>query len=186
MIKDEMLIGIGKIFKPHGYKGEMNIDLDYDADIFQGGQITFIIKIDNIPVPFFVENIRGGINHSSFLKLKGIDSDIEASRFANKELYALKQQLLSSLDVDEDSFYLAENEMIGYSVVNEGSGENIGKITNFETGVEYDYMIVEDPIRESRFSIPFIDEFVKEIKDSSDHESGLVLVELPEGFLEIF
>ena len=67
MITEEMIIKVGNIFKPHGYKGEMNVSLDLDALFFEDPHTPFFVKIDNLIVPFFVE-YTGGANKSAFLK----------------------------------------------------------------------------------------------------------------------
>lgn len=185
MITEDMVIPVGKIFKPHSYKGDMKVDLYYDPSLFQGERIPFFIKIDNILVPFFVERIGGGSAKGSFLKLKGVDSDKEAVKFAKKDVYALKSYFTDTLGLTEAEFADSAEQYLGYTVKDDSTGRSIGTVEGFEEGVEYDYMsVVTDGEKESVL-IPFIDEFILEITEAEQGEKGIIHVDLPDGFLDI-
>lgn len=185
MITDDMVWPVGRIFKPHGYKGEMNVDLNLDKEALEVSKPAFFVKIDNILVPFFVEKAGGGASGTAFIKFKGVDSDKEAAKFDKKEMYVLKSWLSSTLGITEDEFEREANGLKGYEVLLKETGETLGTVSDVEEGVEYDYLVVTDPLGEKTFSIPFIEEFIEEIEDPKGKEPGRVTVELPEGFLDI-
>lgn len=191
MIDEASVVAIGKLFKPHGYKGELNADIQYGPELFEDGSTAFFVKIDNILVPFFVEKIGGGANGTSHIKFRGIDSDTEAMILANKELYTLKSTLSEALELSEEEL---ENELRGYEgfiVVDEKTGSAIGTVMGEEEGIEYDYLIVGKEGSEETIHIPMIEEFVKEISSNDksqrdNHEAeGTIKVDLPEGYLDI-
>lgn len=180
---------VGRIFKPHGYKGEMNADIFYGPELFSDPETPFFVKIDNILVPFFVESIGGGTEGTSFLKLKGIDSDLEALTFNRKDLYALKSFVSSLFGVTEEELQLAAEDFRGYEVCDSYDRETIGVVEGVEEGVEYDYLEVRREDGETLY-IPFIDEFVESVVESSEgtdtpEKRGKIYVNLPDGFLEI-
>ena len=185
MIREENLVGIGKIFKPHGYKGEMNIEISLDGDIFDNPCTPFFVKMDNIPVPFFVESVGGGANGTSFLKFKGVDSDLKAAAFANKELYAEKETVASLYGVEPEDLIFNNSELVGYEVYDADTKETLGQITEVSEGVEYDYLVVKKKTEGREMMIPLLDEFIEEIIEPTDEGVGRFIVRLPEGFMEI-
>ena len=186
MICDDMVMPVGTIFKPHGYKGEVNVDIHYDTYLFDDRNTPFFIKIDNILVPFFVEYSGGGPLRMSFLKFKGIDSDLDASTLNKKSLYALKTFLAEKLDISVNELEELGEEYVNYSVSDEATGDIIGTVVGIEEGVEYDYLIVNRSETGNQISIPLIDEFIKMIIDKENNcGRGEIKVSLPEGFLDI-
>lgn len=185
MITMEMVAPIGRSFKPHSYKGEVNVDIDYDKEIFSGSKNCVLIKIDNILVPFFVESIGGGIKGTSHLKLKGIESDLQAAMIANKELFMLKSDLAKQLGISEEDLEVYSDQLEGFTVLDAQNGMVIGKVVGSEEGKEYDYILVEKDSDGNIVYIPFVDEMIMEITDRSEEGEGVIKVSLPEGYLEI-
>ena len=184
MIAEENLIAIGKLFKPHGYKGELNVEIEFGKELLSDAKIPFFVKMDNIPVPFFVERIGGGASGYSFLKFKGVDSDVEATNFVNKAIYVEKDIAAKVTDFEDDDLILADS-LIGFSVLNGSDGKLLGMVTDIEEGIEYDYLVVELPGRESPLSIPLVDDYIEEISESDNEDNGFIKVNLPDGFLDI-
>lgn len=185
MIKEESVAPVARIFKPHGFKGELNLEISLDPEFFNNPKTPFFVKIDNIFVPFFVENISGGSRMRSYIKFKGINSDKEAEMLVNKTLYSLKNLVAESLGLSESELDLAAENFIGFKVMDEATGGTIGFVRDIEEGIEYDYLSVEVPNKKNNISIPFIDEFIKGIVEDSETKAGEITVSLPDGFLEI-
>ena len=184
MIRQEDVAEVGKIFKPHGYKGEMNVDILYGPELFDEPKTHFFVKIDNILVPFFVEKIGGGATGTAHLKFKGIDSDTEAAKFARKEIYTLRNVLSGILGLTEEELDQNIAGFAGYEVTDGETNELIGVVEDIEEGIEYDYLIVVRPSGET-IQIPLIDEFVEGYEPPQGDGKGKITVKLPEGFLEI-
>lgn len=185
MITDEMVVAVGRLFKPHSFRGEVNADILYGRELFADPNTPFFVKIDNILVPFFVETVGGGSNKTSFLKFRGIDSDSEASMVVNKELYALKSFVSEILGVSEEELEAGADDFAGFLVTDASNGVVIGEVEGIEEGVEYDYLLVKKQIDGETIHVPLIEEFVSEILEPSGESPGEITVTLPEGFLEI-
>lgn len=56
MITESEIIEIGKIGKPHGINGEINVYLNEDVDFERLDKI--VLEIEGIYVPFFIDNVR--------------------------------------------------------------------------------------------------------------------------------
>ena len=185
MITEEMLAQVGKIFKPHSFKGELAVSFDYDLGFDEIGKVPFFVKIDNIPVPFFAESLRGKLASNSFIKFRGIDDDSEASVLANKSLYMLKNDLASALGLRPEEIDSLEEDFIGFKVTLAHNKEFIGYVEDIEEGIEYDYLAVRKESDGSLMEIPFIEEFIESIEEPEGDRKGNISVALPEGFLEI-
>lgn len=180
-----MVSPVGKIFKPHGYKGEMNVELYYPADIFKNPDRPFFISVDNIIVPFFVQSIGGGTLIKSYLKLKGIDSDVEASEFAKKEIFALKSDLCGFLGISEEELERSAQGLEGFEVIDAESGNSLGVIEGMEEGVEYDYLLMKKQESGEVVHIPFVEDFIEEINEDGSEGKKFIVARLPEGFLDL-
>lgn len=184
MIRTENLISIGKIRKTHSYKGEVVGLFDYDANLFgREKEIPIFLEIDNIPVPFYIESLRGNSPTKAMLKFENIDTEGEAAKLAGKEMLMEKERLAEMLGVSEEELEEANDDLTGYKVYEKEGGRYLGTVVGLEEGLEYDYLIVEDEGEERELTIPLVEEFVDEIVEEEDERK--IIVDLPEGFLEI-
>lgn len=87
MIEEKELVGIGKIGKPHGIHGEINVYLD--EDVIADRLEKLVMNIDGIFVPFFIESIRPKRVDTVIMALDGIDTEQKAAELTNHEVYAL-------------------------------------------------------------------------------------------------
>lgn len=184
MIREDMVIPVGKLKKPHGYKGQVGVDIFFDKNLFSDSNTPFFVKIDNTLVPFFVDTIGGGPNGMSFLKFKDIDSDTEASIFSQKDLFVFKSVMAELLGVPEDEIYQENDNYTGYKVIDSETRKNIGTVIEIFEGVEYDYLVVEKSIGQQTIEIPLVEEFIEEINETAGGQ-GVITVMLPSGFLDI-
>ena len=186
MIREENLIKIGQLFKPHGFKGEIKAEVDFDPSFLVEARVPVFVYFDGIPVPYFLEAARGKDSAKTYLKLKRIDSETQAMGLCHKGLYAEKAPLAEALGIDEDELAIEADELVGFEVWIENESQSLGSIIAIEEGKEYDYAVVkpsgdsDDEIR-----IPLIDEFITDIVEPEDDNPGRLTVDLPEGFLEI-
>lgn len=185
MITEDNIFPIGKIFKPHSYKGFLNVELDFPKDLFYDPRTPFFVKIDNIIVPFFVESIEGKGDKVSFIKFKGINSDEEAETLVRRNIYAAKSFIADYLGISEEELNNEIEELKNYEVIDSESNNLLGYVTEIEEGVEYDYISVKLKDEEKIIQIPMVDEIILEIKENTNSETGKIYVNLPEGFLAI-
>lgn len=183
MIEGKDLVNIGFLFKPHGFKGEINAVLDYPVETFKDHNIPFILSLDGIYVPFFYDGIRSKGEENCLIRFEGVYTETEVSKLVNHEIYALKRDMANLLGVDESELAETASIFIGAKIIDDINGSEIGIVTDIEEGKEYDYLVIETLSTKDTVSIPFIDAFITEIDDEQD--PAVIRVSLPEGLLEI-
>lgn len=178
MINQKELKEVGKFQKTHALKGELNALLDIDPDYMTDGN-AIVVDVDGIFVPFYAATIRPKGSHSFLVKLDGVDSEEEAKTFVNKTVYALRKELAPYFDKDEDEI-IDEDDLFGFTVVDNESGAEIGRITHIDSSTENVLLVVETPEGDEVF-VPAVDDFIDEI----DEESRLIRVTLPDGLIDL-
>lgn len=175
MIKKEELISVGKFQKTHALKGELNMISDIDPDYYAGGN-PMIVDYDGIFVPYFVESVRPKGSTSYLVKIKGVDSEAEASNFVNKEIYMLKKDAEDWIDeiIEE------RDALIGYIVVDSTTGTQLGEIEDVEDSTSNVLLIVKNKDGEELY-IPFNEDFIVNM----DEDNGIIEMDLPSGLLDI-
>ena len=172
MIREEEVYKIGIINKPHGIHGELLFT--FDDDIFDRVEADYIIcMMDGILVPFFFESYRFRSDTTALIKLEGVDTEQQARRFNNIEVYFPKAQ---ADEVEDDE--LTWNYFIGFHIVEEEEGE-IGVVTDVDNSTINTLFIVESNGRE--ILIPAQEDFIVDI----NRKKKVFTMSLPKGLLEI-
>ena len=175
MIRQEDVYKIGRLGKPHGVKGE--ITFQFQDDVFDRVDADYlIIEVDGILVPFFIEEYRFRSDEVALLKLEDIDTQEAARQLTKSDVYF--ERRLSDEDEDRDSslFTLHSSFLIGFCLVNDADGKEIGTISAIDDTTANVLFELEDGKL-----IPVAEEFIKTI-DSDKRE---IRVTLPEGLLEL-
>lgn len=178
MIKEEEITQVGKLLKTHALKGEMNVMLDIDPEYLSAGNPA-ILDIDGIYVPFYAESMRPKGSFSYLVKFEGIDSEIEARPLVNKTVYALRAMLKDFMQEEYDEEYALYDDMIGWDVEDASYGI-LGKIKDIDTNTENELLIVETPQGDTVY-VPLAEDLIQEI----DEDKGRILMDLPDGLLEL-
>lgn len=188
MIEEKELIEGGKILKPHGLKGELNVYIEYDADILLE-DFPLIFEIDGIFVPFYAESVRPKGSFASLVKIEGID-DVESARaFVNKTLYFRKKDVAQFLQLDEDEL-ITEDDFIGWKVFDQQQGY-LGRVEDLDCSTENMLLIVrpdtynEEDAESNLIYIPFNDDFIIEVIQESNSEDSELILDLPEGLIDL-
>ena len=125
MIKQDEVYRIGIINKPHGVHGELLFT--FDDDIFDQVEADYIVCLmDGILVPFFFESYRFRSDSTALIKLEGIDTEQQARRMTNVEVYFPKEHA-EKLEDNE----LTWNYFVGPPIKDINKGE-IGKVTDVD------------------------------------------------------
>lgn len=173
MIRREELIKIGTFNKPHGVHGE--ISLTFTDDVFDRGESPYIVCcIDNIYVPFFIEEYRFKSASTALVKLVDVDSDEAARAFSNLEVFYPKCHYVE--DEDEAT---PDDYFIGYAI-HEITHGPLGEVVAIDDNTINALFIVEKSDG-SELLIPIQEEFVCAI----DEEQRIIHMDLPEGLLEL-
>ncbi|MCR4765712.1 MAG: ribosome maturation factor RimM [Bacteroidaceae bacterium] len=172
MIKSEDVYRIGIINKPHGVHGELLFT--FDDDIFDRVESEYIVCLmDGIMVPFFFEEYRFRSDTTALIKLEGIDTEIQARRMTNIEVYFPKK-LAEKIEDDE----LTWQFFIGFTIIDINKNK-IGKITDVDESTINVLFVVEHDGTE--LLIPAQEDFITVI----DRDKKIIYMNLPEGLLEL-
>ncbi len=173
MIEKEDVVKIGRFAKPHGIKGELSLVTDFEWPE-EGDDIFLICEMDGILVPFLVEESRYKSDAVTLVKLEGVDSEEEARRFVNKEVYFPLEAVDGEVPLGEMTW----DNLIGYAVTDTHAGY-IGVITDVDDTTANVLLRIDRAGGE--LLIPAAEELITD----ADHEARRLVVSLPEGLLDL-
>lgn len=172
MIKKEDIFPIGQIIKPHGVNGEMAFS--FTSDVFDTESVPFfVIEMQGILVPFFIEDYRFKSNETALVKFEGINSDEKARIFSGLTIYLPKAFLEKVEDKEIELDYF-----VGFTLIDVQLGE-VGVISEVDQTTENALFVI--PTTDDELLIPVGDDYIQEI----DHENKRIIVDLPVGLLEL-
>ena len=172
MIKAEDVYRIGIINKPHGVHGELLFT--FDDDIFDQVEADYIVCLmDGILVPFFFESYRFRSDSTALIKLEGIDTEQQARRMTNVEVYFPKEHA-EKLDDNE----LTWNYFVGFLIKDINKGE-IGKVTDVDDSTINTLFVVDH--KGGEVLIPAQEDFIVDL----DRDNRVIVMNLPEGLLDL-
>jgi 16S rRNA processing protein RimM len=176
MITREELIAIGHYNKPHGVAGELSATVDVEIDVL-GALSCLVSEMDGIYVPFFVNSLRPKTSETVLLTIDGINSEQEAARLVNHDIYALKREFRQeSDDADADGYPL--DYFIGFEL-QDSDGTRVGEIVQVDEQTENAIFIVDDG--EGELLLPASDDLIVEF----DLDKKVMVMDLPEGILDL-
>jgi len=176
MITREELILIGHYNKPHGVAGEISATVDVDAGVLQ--ELSCLVsEIDGIYVPFFVNACRVKTVDTMLITIDGIDSEHEAARLVNHDIYALKRDYSQASDeADADGYPL--DYFIGYEL-RDADGRSVGQIIDVDEQTENALFIVNRDDQE--LMVPASDDLIVEF----DTDNKVMVMDLPQGLIDL-
>ena len=152
--------------------------LDIDPGYLEEGNPA-ILDIDGIYVPFYADSIRTKGSFSYLVKFDGIDSEIEAKKLVNKNVYALRDKLKEYMLENYDEEYALYDDLVGYTIEDIESGV-IGKVVEIDTNTENELFIVETPDGNTVY-IPLTEDFIEKM----DENNKTITMRLPDGLLDL-
>ena len=172
MILKEDVFPIGQVIKPHGVNGEMSFS--YTTDVFDSEDVEFfIMELNGILVPFFIDEYRFKSHSTGLVKLNGVNSDEQAREFSGLTLFVSKDFLEKVEDTDIELDYF-----VGFELVEKTKG-SLGIVTEVDQTTENALFVI--PTDDDELLIPVGDDYINEI----DHDKKIIYLDLPEGLLEI-
>jgi 16S rRNA processing protein RimM len=174
MIKQEEVFKIGMLGKPHGLNGEMA--MSFTDDVFDRVDADYLVlSIDDIMVPFFIEEYKFRSNESLIIKFVNVDNVNQASELTGIEVYF--PWSLNKTDENEEFTY---QKLTGYTVVDADNGEEIGKITQVDESTTN--ILFEVSIDDGRdILLPASEELIKDI----NRNDRTITMIIPNGLLDI-
>ena len=173
MIRREELIKIGQFNKPHGVRGELSFT--FTDDVFDRGESPYIVCcIDNIFVPFFIEEYRFKTGTTALIKLVDVESDEAARDFTNLEVFYPKTYY-----VEDDEEATPDDYFIGFTI-NDITHGALGEVTAIDDSTINVLFVVTTP-DDRELLIPVQEAFVRAI----DEEERIIHMDLPDGLLDM-
>jgi 16S rRNA processing protein RimM len=167
VIKADDVYRIGRLGKAHGVKGE--ITMQVEDDIFDRTDADYLVlELDNIMVPFFIEEYYFKTDTTALIKFEGIDTLERAKEFANIDVYFPRNIKDNSIDSEEEA--LSYPMLVGFQV------NDIGKIAYIDHQTENIMFELEDGTL-----IPASEELIEDI----DVPNKQIKMTIPEGLLDI-
>lgn len=164
---------IGYITKTKGLKGEVQLYFEYDAPELLDLDVLFA-DMNGKMVPFFVSSCKLQHNNTGNIYFDDIDHIDKAQQLLKKKLYLPLAKLPDRSD--EDFQY---TDLKGFMVTDENHGE-LGEITEVN---EYPQQFVATvSYRNKEIMFPLNEDMIIEI----DEEEETLLVELPDGLLDLY
>ena len=172
MIKVEDVYRIGLINKPHGVHGELLFT--FDDDIFDRMEADYIIcMMDGILVPFFFESYRFRGDSTALIKLEGIDTEQQARRMTNVEVFFPKEHV-EELDDNE----LTWSYFVGFLIKDVNEGE-IGKVIDVDDSTINTLFVVDH--NDTEVLIPAQEDFIVDL----DRGKRVITMQIPAGLLDL-
>ena len=169
MIKKEDVYKIGRIGKAHGVKGE--VSFNFDDDVFDRIEAEYLIlEVDGILVPFFMEEYRFRSDSTALVKFEDIDTQDRARELTNCDVYFPRDM------ADEDEEELTYSFLVGFDIIDDQSGKNIGTIASIDDNTMNILFELEDGML-----IPASEELITDI----DKDNKTITLALPEGILDL-
>lgn len=180
MIERKDIVSIGQFNRTHGLQGEISATLDCDTELLTRFR-CIVVDIDGIYVPFFVGGLRPKNQQTALLKIDDIDTDVEASKLVNREIFVLKDEYRSLQQelTDDDEMPLSTDFLVGFAA--DVNGEYRGEITGVDdqtANVLFEVTLKDD---DRQLLIPAVDEMISDI----DFDEQRVVFDVPEDLLEL-
>ncbi len=164
---------LGKITKKHGFEGRLHIFLDTDEPWeYENLEVVFVDISGNL-VPYFIESINLNGN-KALVNFMDIDSGDKADSLLGKDMY-LPMSQLPKLTGNRFYYHEAKNMLV--------IDKNHGEIGMVATVLEYPNQSVFQVFHNDKeVLIPISKEIIKKF----NRKENKILIEAPEGLLDIY
>ncbi|HEV7782774.1 MAG TPA: ribosome maturation factor RimM [Chitinophagaceae bacterium] len=164
---------IGKLVAVHGLKGELLLKHELGKKTsLKGLQAIFIEDKKNSFLPWFIEATKIKNEEEIYIKLESIESREAAIRLTQKEIW------VPEADFKKFASKSAPASLLGYTIINEK--KPLGII--LELIEQPHQLLCRLEIQGREVLIPLHEETLEKV----NHAKKEVLVELPDGLLEIY
>lgn len=163
----------GKLVAASGLKGELIFkhELGKKTSLKDLKAIFIEDKKDSF-LPWFIESAKIKNESEIYLKLEGVETREAAAKLSPKEVW------MTEADFKKYAAITAPASLLGYTIIN-----NNEKLSEVLEVIEQPHQILcRIEINTKEVLIPINESFLKKI----DHKKREVIVELPDGLLEIY
>lgn len=164
---------IGKLVAVHGLTGELLLKHELGKKTsLKGLQALFTEEKKGSFLPWFIETTKIKSDSETYIKLEGVNSREAAMKLAQKQVW------LPEADFKKFAAKSAPASLLGYTIINKD--EPLGEI--LELIEQPHQLLCRLEIKGKEVLIPLHEETLQKI----NHKKKEVLVELPDGLLEIY
>lgn len=164
---------IGKLVAVHGLSGELLLKHELGKKTsLKGLQAIFVEDKKNSFIPWFIESAKIKTPEEVYLKLEGINTREAAIKLTQKEIW------IPEIDFKKFAAKTAPASLLGYTIIN--NNVPLGQI--LELLEQPHQLLCRLEIERKEVLIPLHEETLKKI----NHKKKEVIVELPDGLLEIY
>ncbi len=175
MLRAEDLQLLGVFLKTHGIGGHLVLKLPfYTEEEPEEGEPVFV-RIDGIPVPFFISEFRFIDDYTALVKFDETHTSEQASEFVNCTVFSEKHKF-KKIRQKEDEGY---EKLTGFRVVDENFGYS-GILREIIEAPENPVMIIDRDGTE--ILVPFHQDIVKMI----DHNRRVINISAPDGLFDLY
>jgi 16S rRNA processing protein RimM len=164
---------IGKIVSAFGLKGEIIVQHRLGKKIMVSKLKTIFLeqKKDEM-LPYFVETARKKGDDELYLKLEGTESRESALKLLRREVWLKEEEIRSHTQKTNPIGWL------GYHIIDQG--RDLGPVLEI---IEQPHQILcRLEMQEKEVLIPVNEQTLEKV----DHQSGRLIMTLPEGLLEVY
>jgi len=163
----------GKLVAASGLKGELIFKHELGKKTsLKDLKTVFIEDKKDSFIPWFIEGTRIKNDSEIYLKLEGIDTREAAAKLSPKEVW------MTEADFKKYAAKNAPANLLGYTIIN-----NNDRLSEILEVIEQPHQLLcRIVLSEKEVLIPLNESFLKNI----DHKKKEVMVELPEGLLDIY
>lgn len=168
---------VGRVKDAHGMKGELFITLKAGQADWLKDFKEFQLQSKSKDQSKDFKVIKARVHKNGLIVVaEGIPHRTQAEGFKGWDFLIPKS--LIELAPESGEIYLGQ--VLGFKVEVKGRGE-IGEVTGFRSHSAQDLLVVQAKDSEKEWEIPFVEPFIEKL----DFESKKILMELPEGLLEV-
>lgn len=164
---------IGKFVSSFGLKGELILKHNFGKKTsLKGLTAVFIEEKRESFIPWFIESTRIKSEEEIYIKLEGVDTREQATKLVQKQIW------LPEAEAKKFSAKSSSVTLLGYDILEKGAV--LGKI--LEVIEQPHQVLCRIDLNGKEALIPLHEETLLKI----DRKKNQVIVELPEGLLEIY
>ena len=172
-MKIENSFKIGSIIKTKGLKGELQMYVGFENLDLIDFKAVFIDLAGKL-VPYFLESIKYHQNNLAYIFLEDVDTIEKAAKLAKKDIY-----LPVKLKPKKKQGDFTLMDLVGFIANDINEGE-LGEITGIQELPQQ--FIATVHYKEKEVLFPLNEDIIKSI----DVVKEIVLVDLPEGLLDVY
>jgi 16S rRNA processing protein RimM len=173
MIKSEELFHIGRLAKPHGVKGEIALQAEYDiAAVLDDDAVDdryLVCNMDEIWTPFFLTSFRRKSNTTYLVKFDNTDTEEKVRSLVGKAVYIPLNKLPEQITD-------APCSVVGYTIV-DAEREVTGRVEAIDDSTPNVILQVVADGKELLIPTAFV--------TNVNHTDKTLAIALPDGFLNI-